>query len=125
VGEVLRRPGRRAEVKVELEELVVFEFELDPRADGAGPHFHREHADTFYVLDGELELIVDGDTVQAVPGDLVAAAPGVVHAFANRGERPVRFLNLHSPGVRFAEYMRRMDAGDDFDPADYDVHEVN
>jgi quercetin dioxygenase-like cupin family protein len=125
VGEVLTRPGRRAEVKLELHDLVVFEFALDPHTDGAGPHYHARHVDSFLVLEGELEVLVGEETVQAKAGDLVAAAPGVVHGFANRTDARTRFVNMHAPGFRFADYMRRMDAGEDFDPLEYDVHECD
>jgi quercetin dioxygenase-like cupin family protein len=124
MGEVLERPGRRAEVKVSRDELVLFEFELAPKKDGAGPHFHKEHVDSFYVLEGELELTVDGETVHAHSGDLVHAAPGVVHSFKNSSGERVRFLNLHTPGMRFDEYIRRMDADEDPKPEEYDVFEV-
>jgi len=66
VGEVLERPGRRAEVKVSRDELVL------------------------------------------------------VHSFKNSSRGHVHFLNLHTPGMRFDEYIRRMDEDDDPDPADYD-----
>jgi quercetin dioxygenase-like cupin family protein len=120
VGEILERPGRRAEVKVAREELVLFEFELVAGIDGAGPHIHRQHVDAFYVLDGELELTVDGKTVNARPGELVHVPPGTVHSFRNSSRGHVRFLNLHTPGMRFDGYIRRMDAGERPDPAQYD-----
>jgi quercetin dioxygenase-like cupin family protein len=125
VGEVLTRPGRRAEVKLELDELVVFEFELDPETDGAGPHFHARHVDSFYVLEGELEVLIGDEPVQAKAGELVAAPPGVVHGFANRTGQRTRFVNMHAPAFGFADYMRRLDAGEDFDPLQYDVHELD
>lgn len=125
MGEVLTREGRRAEVKLELEELVVFEFELEPQTDGAGPHFHARHVDSFFVLEGELEVLIGEETVRARAGDLVAAAPGVVHGFANRSDSRTRFVNMHAPGFGFADYMRRMDADEDFDPLRYDVHELD
>jgi mannose-6-phosphate isomerase-like protein (cupin superfamily) len=120
VGEILERPGRRAEVKVARDELVLFEFDLDPATDGAGPHLHRQHVDSFYVLDGELELTVGGRTVVARPGELLPVPPGTVHSFRNASPGHVRFLNLHTPGMRFDEYIRRMDAGEKPDPAQYD-----
>ncbi|HEX9415243.1 MAG TPA: cupin domain-containing protein [Gaiellaceae bacterium] len=122
--EILEREGRRAAVKVAREELVLLEFEMEPKTDGAGLHFHRRHVDAFYVLKGELELTVSGETVHPQQGELVHAAPGVVHSFKNASGNRVRFLNLHTPGMRFDEYMRRMDAGEDPDPEDYDVWEV-
>jgi quercetin dioxygenase-like cupin family protein len=122
--EILERPGRRAEIKLSRDELVLLEFELEPETDGAGPHFHQRHVDAFYVLEGELELTVSGEQVRAHAGDLVHAAPGVIHSFKNTSGERVRFLNLHTPGVRFDEYIRRMDAGEDVDPEKYDVFEV-
>ena len=120
MGEVLERPGRRAEVKVSRDELVVFEFELEPETDGTGPHFHKQHVDSFYVLEGELEVTVAGERVLAQAGDLVHAAPGVVHSFKNSSPERVRFLNVHAPGMRFDEYIRKLDAGEQPDPEQYD-----
>jgi quercetin dioxygenase-like cupin family protein len=124
VSEVLERPGRRAFVKVSREEIVLMEFEMQPETDGAGPHFHRRHVDSFYVIEGELELTVDGETVYAHEGDLVHAPPGVVHSFKNSSSERVRLLNIHTPGMRFDEYIRKMDAGHDVNPEEYDVWEV-
>jgi quercetin dioxygenase-like cupin family protein len=120
LGEVLERPGRRAEVKVARDELVLFEFEMVPRTDGASPHFHKQHVDSFYVLEGELEFTVAGETVHARAGELVHATPGVVHSFKNSSDEHVRFLNVHTPGMRFDEYIRRMDAGEKPDGQEYD-----
>ena len=123
--EVLERPGRRAVVKVSREELVLFEFEMEPRTAGAGPHIHRQHVDSFYVFEGELEVMVGGETITARPGELVHAPPNVVHAFENSSNGRVRFLNLHTPGMRFDEYIRKMDEGADVNPEEYDVWEVD
>jgi quercetin dioxygenase-like cupin family protein len=120
MGEVLERGGRRAEVKVSRDELVMFEFEMAPEMNGAGPHFHKQHVDSFYVLEGELEVTVDGETRRAHSGELVYVAPGVVHSFKNASRERVRFLNVHAPGMRFDEYIRRMDADDRPDPEQYD-----
>ena len=54
----------------------------------------------------------------------VYAAPGVVHSFKNSSAGHVRLLNIHTPGMRFDEYIRKMDEGEDPDPAAYDVYEV-
>ena len=122
--EVLERPGRRAVVKVSREEIVLMEFEMEPETDGAGLHIHRRHVDSFYVLEGQLELTVAGETVHARAGEVVHAPPSVVHSFKNSSTERVRFLNIHTPGMRFDEYIRRMDAGEDVDPAEYDSFDV-
>ena len=117
MGEVLERPGRRAEVLIASDELVLFRFDLDAKRHGAGPHYHRKHVDCFFVLEGELRVTVAGEPRTVRAGELAVATPGTVHAFKNASDSPVRFLNLHTPGMRFDEYIRRMDADDDPDPA--------
>ncbi len=101
------------------------EFEMEPETDGAGPDFHRQHVDAFYVLEGTLEVTVAGETVHAQPGELVHAAPTVVHSFKNSSSGRTRLLNIHTPGMRFDEYMRKMDAGEDVNPEEYDTWEVD
>ncbi len=123
MGEVLKRPGRRAEVLADLEQLDVLEFTVDAETDGAGPHFHAEHADTFVVLEGELQVLTAGEPVLVRAGESAAAPPGTVHGFRNVSPEPVRFLNVHAPSQRFVEYLRRMDAGEELDATAYDMHE--
>jgi hypothetical protein len=94
MGEVLERPGRRAEVKVSRDELVVFEFELEPETDGTGPHFHKQHVDSFYVLESELEVR------SRMSG--CASSTCTRRAFA------------------CDEYIRKLDAGEQPDPEQYD-----
>ena len=53
-------------------------------------------------------------------GDFVAVTPGTVHAFENASDARVRFLNVHAPGMRFDEYIRRMDAKEEVDSEEYD-----
>jgi quercetin dioxygenase-like cupin family protein len=118
--EILERPGRRAEVLVARDELVLFRFEMDARTAGADPHHHRAHVDSFLVVEGELEVTVDGEARTLRPAELAVVPPGTEHAFRNASDAPVRFLNLHTPGMRFDEYVRKMDAGEKPDPAQYD-----
>jgi quercetin dioxygenase-like cupin family protein len=123
-GEPLSGDERLLRVKVTRPELDVLEFEVAPGYDGPGPHFHREHVDSFYVLAGELEFRLGDETVRAPAGTFVAAPPGVVHAFTNPGPDGARFLNVHAPDRGFVEYLRARARGEDVDPADYDIHDV-
>jgi quercetin dioxygenase-like cupin family protein len=107
-------------------QLCVFEFDASPGYVGPGPHLHREHVDTFYVLEGKLAFELDGESVAAPTGTFVAATPGTVHTFRNAGDGRARFLNLHAPGLRFDEYLRRQAAGENgrrFHES-FDVYEV-
>jgi quercetin dioxygenase-like cupin family protein len=86
---------------------------------GAEPHVHREHVDSFYVLEGELTFRVgpDLEVVKAPAGTFVSVPPGVVHGFDNDSAAQVRFLNFHAPSGGFADYLRDINPGfDSFDP---------
>jgi quercetin dioxygenase-like cupin family protein len=96
-------PGR----KLERPELLVFEIQRSADDGGVAPHVHREHADAFHVLEGEMDFHVAGEAVRASAGWFVLSPPGVVHGF---GPGSGRLLNFHAPG---APYVGR---GDTYDP---------
>ena len=52
---------------------------------------------------------VGDDELEAPPGTYACVPPGVLHAFANRSEQPVRFLNLNTPGG-WEDYIRDLAA---------------
>ena len=106
-GEVLRANHRVATIKIGREELSLIEFELEPAFGGPDAHSHDDHTDSFYVLEGEVELQLDGERVVAGPGAFVAATPGVVHTFTS-GPRGARLLNVHAPGTGFHDRLRAM-----------------
>ena len=116
-GEVLF--GGRVVLRSALEELTITETWYARAQPGASPHLHREHADSFYVLEGELALLVDDEEHVLGPGAAASAPPGVVHGF--RSLSPARFLNFHTPDGRFAENLRAIDRGE---PGGFDSFEA-
>ena len=108
-GELLRnaRGNRTAIVKAALPHVTVFEFTIEGPFDGPDPHTHDDETDSFYILEGELDVYVNGEWTRATPGTYVAAPPGVAHGFTKRDPGTVRFLNIHAPGG-FEDDMRRM-----------------
>jgi quercetin dioxygenase-like cupin family protein len=92
--------------KLERPELLVFEIQRSADDGGVAPHVHREHADAFYVLEGEVDFHVAGETVRAYAGWFVLSPRGVVHGF---GPGSARMLNFHAPG---APYVGRGDTYD-------------
>jgi quercetin dioxygenase-like cupin family protein len=100
-------PGEGGTVKSDRPELALLEIVFDP-GGGVDPHFHNAHSDSFYVLDGEVEFHVGDKVVHATPGSYILAPPSVVHWFRNLSDRPVRMLNLHTPGG-FVQYRRELD----------------
>jgi quercetin dioxygenase-like cupin family protein len=91
-------------LKAARPELSFIELQVQP-GGGVSPHFHKGHSDSFYVLEGEVELHLGDEVVQGTPGTYVLAPPLVVHWFRNISDEPARMLNLHTPGG-FADYMR-------------------
>ena len=90
-------------IKVESAEtggaFAVGEYVMNPNAwEGPAPHIHHSGSETFYVLEGTLQLLVGTETVKASAGTCVHVPAGAVHTFANPGPGPVRFSQSVSPG---------------------------
>jgi mannose-6-phosphate isomerase-like protein (cupin superfamily) len=64
---------------------------------GPLPHLHRNHEETFYVLEGELTVRVGERTITAPVGSFVVIPRGVVHQPSNPGTEPTRVLLIFSP----------------------------
>ncbi|GAB2612093.1 cupin domain-containing protein [Streptomyces capparidis] len=75
-------------------------------AAAAKPHLHRRSWETFYIIDGALEMLLDDEMVTVGAGGLISVPPGVVHAFAATAEGPVEALVFITPGVRRFDYFR-------------------
>ena len=99
------------------EELSISWSRYAPGERGPEPHVHREHVDSFYVLDGELafKLGPDADPVHLQAGGFLAVPPYLVHSFVNEGADETRFLNFHAPDGGFAEFLRGGHGGGGFD----------
>ena len=50
--------GGRIVLKATFEQLCITESHFPDARDGAEPHFHRQHVDSFYVLEGGLAVLV-------------------------------------------------------------------
>lgn len=79
--------------------LGIYRVDMDPRTPGAGLHRHSRLTETFSVEAGRLALHVDGADHDLGPGDFALIPPGVTHAFANRGDKPVRFTLSFAPAL--------------------------
>jgi quercetin dioxygenase-like cupin family protein len=113
--------GGRIVIKAGFEQLCITETQYDRAQAGADPHVHRRHADSFYVLEGELAFLVQGEERPLGPGSCACAPAGVVHGF--RSTSAARFLNFHTPDGGFANNLRARDRGEEggFDSFDAPV----
>jgi mannose-6-phosphate isomerase-like protein (cupin superfamily) len=114
---VALRPGEgeplfdgRIVIKADFEQLCITESHFDSARDGASPHFHRQHADSFYLLEGGLAVLVVDEEKLLAPNACASAPPEVVHGF--RTTSPARFLNFHTPNGGFAENLRERNRGE-------------
>lgn len=62
------------------------------------PHYHKDHSETFYVLDGQVEWTVGGESHVMNPGDAVYIPPNTVHSVKVVGGRDMHMLMVYEPG---------------------------
>ena len=89
-------------------EPISAELEFRPGADG-GLHIHPEQDESYHVLSGRLDLFMDGEWHHLRAGDSFSIPRGTVHGFRNSTDEVVRARNVHSPGLRFLEYLEAME----------------
>jgi quercetin dioxygenase-like cupin family protein len=119
--EVALQKRRSVLIKADLEQIGMTESWFGSRQRGAPPHIHRRHADSFYVLDGELTFLTAADPLHAPASAFCVVPPGVVHGFDHDTDGEVRYLNFHTPGRGFIESLRaRLRDPSTYDQTRYD-----
>ena len=101
-GKVLPNPiGGRMVVKVRDGDtggsFSVHDNVIPAGSPGPLPHLHRDHEETFYVLEGELTVRVGERRFTAPVGSFVVIPRGVVHQPSNPGAEPTKVLLIFSP----------------------------
>jgi quercetin dioxygenase-like cupin family protein len=104
-GERFEREDRVVTIRFALPQVSLLEIEFDA-SFSVDPHTHDDHVDSFYVVDGAVELVRGEETVVLHPGEFLAAPPGTRHGFRSADGRPARILNLHAPDAGFADSIR-------------------
>ncbi|HKC77572.1 MAG TPA: cupin domain-containing protein [Gaiellaceae bacterium] len=92
-------------VLAELPEIEALELSFGPEFGGVAPHTHPDHADSFYVLEGEVEFFEGGEWHRAGPGTFLSVPPNVEHGFRPCGVS-FRLLNFHTPNTGFVKGLR-------------------
>lgn len=75
----------------------LFEVEVPPEA-GPPPHVQHQEDESFYVLEGEFEILSGDETTNAGPGSLAYIPKGTLHAYKNVGRTSGRLLAIQTPG---------------------------
>jgi quercetin dioxygenase-like cupin family protein len=63
----------------------------------ANPHDH-PFEESYYILEGEVDVVADGARYTLRPGDVFWTGTGCVHAFYETQGQPVRWLETSAPG---------------------------
>jgi quercetin dioxygenase-like cupin family protein len=74
-----------------------------------GLHEHRSHAETFYILAGEVDFHIDGAWRTAGAGTTIHIKPGVPHALRMKAGQTAKMLMLYQP-AGFDRYLARLAA---------------
>ncbi len=69
-----------------------------------GLHLHRQHAETFYIREGNTDFHIDGDWMTAAPGTTIHIPPGVPHAVALPDGQTGKMLMIFQP-PGFDQYL--------------------
>ena len=85
----------------------VWEGRVPPGTVGAGPHYHRERDELFYVLEGEVVLRIGDDTHTAQAGTFAFVPRETVHGFHNASSDSATLLVVHHP-AGFEQFLEEM-----------------
>lgn len=107
------RTGEIVQFVVETPELLRMDVTWTKPGVRALRHAHPGMEERWEVLEGRAAFEVDGVTVEAGPGAWVVAPRGRPHLAWNPTEQPVRLRIEMRPALRWAEFVRRLFAGDD------------
>ena len=88
----------------------LYRFDLQPRSGGPAPHLHRTFAESFVVLEGEVELYDGARWSTGRSGDHLLVPEGVVHAFRHDTDEPASVLVQSTPAAPREDYFSELAA---------------
>jgi quercetin dioxygenase-like cupin family protein len=79
---------------------------LVPPGGGPPPHIHHTQAETFYVVEGQLEIKLGDQVYQATAGDFVHISKGTPHAFFNGTQTLAKMVLTFVPAGDIEHFFR-------------------
>ncbi len=107
------RTGERIDVVSDSGDVLVMDVRWTRPGHRALEHVHPGMEERWEVVEGRAAFRVDGVEVEGGPGTVVVAPPGRRHLAWNPTDEPVRLRIEMRPGLRWAEFTRRLFAGED------------
>jgi quercetin dioxygenase-like cupin family protein len=90
-------------------EFGLYRWNFAPGRSGPDPHFHKTITESFYILDGTVQLFNGERWTDGEPGDFLRVPQGGVHAFRNESGEAASMLLLFTPGAPREEYFEWLD----------------
>lgn len=91
-------------------DLVMFEFDVPPKARVPAAHYHRDVDEAVYGLAGTLTTTIAGVKHDVGPGDVVFIPRGAVHIHENLHDTTARTLVVLTPGSIGRRYFEEIAA---------------
>ena len=79
---------------------------LVPPDAGPPPHIHHNQAETFYIVEGRLEIMLGDQVREAKAGDFVHISKGTPHRFLNRSQTPAKMILTFVPAGEAEQFFR-------------------
>ena len=77
--------------------LSLIELTVPPHFPGAPRHYHDRMPESFFILEGSIEILNGEKWTTRHAGEFVYIAPGIIHAHRNTSDKPARVLVI-APG---------------------------
>ncbi len=79
---------------------------LVPPDGGQPPHIHHNQVETFYIIDGQVEVQLADQVNEAKAGDFVHVSKGTPHRFLNRSQTPAKMIITFVPTGDIEQFFR-------------------
>jgi quercetin dioxygenase-like cupin family protein len=119
---IISEPGEGLEYPMESDSLVrfkvlarntnhifeMYERKVPPHTIGADPHYHKTTVETFYVIEGTVNIL-NGETRKDFSAGSIVVVPEMsVHGFWNNSKKPVKVLVTFCPGIDHDEFFKEL-----------------
>ena len=80
-------------------EFGLYRWNMSAGPGGPDPHFHKSLSESFFVIEGMIQLYDGKSWVDGHPGGFMFVPEGGIHGFRNASEAPASMLILFAPGA--------------------------
>ena len=79
---------------------------LVPPDGGPPPHIHHNQVETFYIVEGQMEILLGDQVYEAKAGGFVHVSKGTRHRFMNRSQTPTKMVLTFVPAGDIEQFFR-------------------